>query len=584
MNADIKQVLDIVARNRESVVELRLADLLKSRHQRALDTLSDAGELVSDSLTGALALSAVKAAGWLFDPDYGPQLLEFNSGETRRLIAVTPPGMLGSGVVTSLTLTAGGSGYTSEPTVVFTGGGPAGAGASARAVLAAGAISAIAVTNGGSGYRTIPGITLTGAAGTGGSFTVLLTPSSVTRIDVTGGGSGYTQSSTTATLTGGGGSGARIRRVEVTSGRVSHIVLDAVGSGYTSPPAVTITDSAGSNPGTGATAVALLRATSIASVTVTDGGSGYTSPPTISFTGGQGSGATATATLEARAVASLSVLTGGGGYATAPTVTITGGGGTGATATATITVQQTAGEGSSQRETPPTFGSKDLVFHTLRPIVHVSKELLQDAESSASIIGSALGAEVAATIERHLVLDADDGLLGVASHPQATAEAHCGTINTFAPNQPLGNASQTQLWHGLHDCLEALPDVVRADPRCCWYMSPRWHDGIIESTTDDTNRPNIYEWDDGPYNVPVKLLGAGARVPASNADDRIRFAFAGVMKYCGALAFAGQASLIVDAYSLGHEGLVRITLVQRYAASRWNSSYYSTLAGPVYTN
>lgn len=66
--------------------------------------------------------------------------------------------VLGS-AVNLLTLGAPGAGYTSAPTVSFTGGG--GTGAAATAIIAGGALSQITITNPGSGYTTPPTVTLT---------------------------------------------------------------------------------------------------------------------------------------------------------------------------------------------------------------------------------------------------------------------------------------------------------------------------------------------------------------------------------------------------------------------------------------
>jgi len=72
-------------------------------------------------------------------------------------------------VVASVAVTTGGAGYTSEPTVGFTGGG-GGTGATATATVTAGAVTAITVTNPGSGYTADPTVTLTG-----GGFTTAAT-------------------------------------------------------------------------------------------------------------------------------------------------------------------------------------------------------------------------------------------------------------------------------------------------------------------------------------------------------------------------------------------------------------------------
>jgi FtsP/CotA-like multicopper oxidase with cupredoxin domain len=64
----------------------------------------------------------------------------------------------------SVTLTAGGTGYTSAPTVSFVGGG--GTGAAAAATVSGGVVTYVALTNPGSGYTSAPVVTFTGG-GTG---------------------------------------------------------------------------------------------------------------------------------------------------------------------------------------------------------------------------------------------------------------------------------------------------------------------------------------------------------------------------------------------------------------------------------
>ena len=68
----------------------------------------------------------------------------------------------------------GGSGYTTAPTVTFSGGG--GTGATATATIGTsssvngtvtGAVTGITITNGGSGYTSTPTITITGGGGSG---------------------------------------------------------------------------------------------------------------------------------------------------------------------------------------------------------------------------------------------------------------------------------------------------------------------------------------------------------------------------------------------------------------------------------
>ena len=65
-----------------------------------------------------------------------------------------------------------------------------------------------------------------------------------------------------------------------------------------------------------------------------NGGTGYTSTPTVSFTGGGGSGASADCEIGGGAVAKIYIQNAGTGFTSAPTVVFTGGAGSGASATA----------------------------------------------------------------------------------------------------------------------------------------------------------------------------------------------------------------------------------------------------------
>jgi hypothetical protein len=71
--------------------------------------------------------------------------------------------------VDTISVTAGGTGYTSEPTVTLSGGG--GKGATATATIASGAVSAVNVTSPGSGYTSAPSVAFTGGGGTGAAAT-----------------------------------------------------------------------------------------------------------------------------------------------------------------------------------------------------------------------------------------------------------------------------------------------------------------------------------------------------------------------------------------------------------------------------
>lgn len=77
--------------------------------------------------------------------------------------------LVGSGVA-YCTLTNGGSGYTSQPSVIFSGGG--GTGATAVSIISAsGAVTGIKMTAYGTGYTSAPNVTISGGGGTGATAT-----------------------------------------------------------------------------------------------------------------------------------------------------------------------------------------------------------------------------------------------------------------------------------------------------------------------------------------------------------------------------------------------------------------------------
>jgi FtsP/CotA-like multicopper oxidase with cupredoxin domain len=129
-------------------------------------------------------------------------------------------------------------------------------------------------------------------------------------------------------FSGGGGSGATASAT-VTNGVVTAVGVTNGGSGYTSPPTVSLTG------GYGAGAVATATVTgSVTSLQLTNGGHGYTTAPSVSISG-DGSGASASATIVGDTVSSITIGNVGAGY-TVASVAINGNG-TGATATAVVT-------------------------------------------------------------------------------------------------------------------------------------------------------------------------------------------------------------------------------------------------------
>ena len=245
------------------------------------------------------------------------------------------------GAITSFHVTNPGSGYTSVPSVTIAP--PVASGATATATATATAVMGlgnVAVTAG-SGYNL--GTTTVSLSGGGGTGATIASAWSLNNVAIAAGGSGYAVNDT-FTVTGVGPSMATITVQTVdssTTGVITGVTFTATGNFQLGPTTVTYNGQAGGKTGTGAT---LTPTFSLVSIAVTSGGTGYTSSPSVSITDTSvlaGTGATAVATLD---VVAINVTNAGDGYGaaqiaaqtTAPIVTIGSAptGGTTATATA----------------------------------------------------------------------------------------------------------------------------------------------------------------------------------------------------------------------------------------------------------
>ena len=147
--------------------------------------------------SGATAVPITNAAGVITDVT----MLTSGGGT-----GATATASLTGNNVTSLSITAGGSGYTSAPTVVFDNTGTGGSNATATATVTNGVITGLTIGNQGSGYTSAPTITFFG----GGSY-----------VD------------TTVSITGGGGTGATATAT-LLSGAVNDVTLTNNGTSYAS--------------------------------------------------------------------------------------------------------------------------------------------------------------------------------------------------------------------------------------------------------------------------------------------------------------------------------------------------------------
>lgn len=103
---------------------------------------------------------------------------------------------------------------------------------------------------------------------------------------------------------------------------VDRILLINSGSGYTSPPKITISGAGGS--GASATcSISSVGEIGISQIIVTDGGYGYTSSPTVQISSPTGIGETATAEAfinSNNSISSVRIINSGSGYSTSPII------------------------------------------------------------------------------------------------------------------------------------------------------------------------------------------------------------------------------------------------------------------------
>jgi len=179
--------------------------------------------------------------------------------------------------------------------------------------------------SGGSGYTSNPSVVFTGSGGTwGGYWTRMpaaiaeIDPSTgtVTNVTITSGGDGYMPARASSfAVSFSGGKGVDATAVaEVEGGKVVLINVLGGGSGYSSPPTVTLE---GGSPTVVAEAEAILVNRSVAQIRIKDGkqGSGYKGRPQVRLSGGKGVNAFGTAFTEIDGkIIGVSIGNGGSGY------------------------------------------------------------------------------------------------------------------------------------------------------------------------------------------------------------------------------------------------------------------------------
>jgi len=226
---------------------------------------TDAGKLLT-SLHSSAVVHTLPAS-----PAVGYNVLVECAPTATGNLYLDPNGNRFSGVndskrVASVTVTNAGTGYTSKPTIGFTGG--SGSGASASVAMKA---LTVGITDGGTGYEADDVLTLVGGAGTAATVTVSAVDENgaITEVEITTAGAYTTLPTGACTVTGGAGADATIT---IATYGVDSITVSAKGYGYDSAPTVTFTGGGGAS----AAATAVLEdCPGRVTVTAADGIVGY---------------------------------------------------------------------------------------------------------------------------------------------------------------------------------------------------------------------------------------------------------------------------------------------------------------------
>lgn len=245
----------------------------------------------------------------LHRPAVGPAVTASSSSPGKRISAIQ--------------LVDGGRGYSSAPTVTLSGG-SATKPATAQAAIANGRVVGVRVSDPGAGYQAAPSISFSGGLGSGATFSVGVA-GSVAGLRVTAAGTGYTSSGTEApalTISTSNGLTEFVGTVTVgEDGSISGFNVINAGTGATAAPVFAVTAGTGSGASVAADMLYLVSA-----VTVGNSGSGYLSPPVITVRAAAadntGSGAELESAVNSAGNISGVTVIAGGQYSLPPTALI----------------------------------------------------------------------------------------------------------------------------------------------------------------------------------------------------------------------------------------------------------------------
>ena len=171
-NEVVQKTHNLVVTSGKEWVAKRMAGQDSNMTHMAIGTGTTAAAAAQTALVTELERNAMTVSGGTVSTNTIEYAATYAAGDGTG--AITEAGIfdtIGS-KVDDIAVSAGGTGYTSAPTVTFTSGG--GTGATATATVSGGVVTAVTVTGVGSGYTSAPTIGFTGGAGSGATATATL--------------------------------------------------------------------------------------------------------------------------------------------------------------------------------------------------------------------------------------------------------------------------------------------------------------------------------------------------------------------------------------------------------------------------
>jgi hypothetical protein len=171
------------------------------------------------------------------------------------------------------------------------------AGSSGVNISNGGTVTAITRTAGGTGYTSAPSVAISAPTTAGGVQATFTFSMQLAGITIASGGTGYTAGNVLTVSGGTFGTAAQITVLTVSAGVITSATISTAGQYSVLTPSNTVSVTGGT--GTGATFNVTWSVWNggSSSFTITNAGSGYVEQPTVTFSGGGGSGAAAYASV-----------------------------------------------------------------------------------------------------------------------------------------------------------------------------------------------------------------------------------------------------------------------------------------------